>query len=475
MKRRTFLRHAVTVTATFSLYGVARAADSTQPSAVIIWNRALTAAIAATRTQATVAARACSMVNEAIYNAWVAYDATAAFTLEGLAKRPVVERNNTTKAIAIGHAAFRVLADLFASQRSVFEQTLATQTPVSSTVAGGAAAVTVGTNAGLALLVSRYEDGSNQLGNLVPGAYADYTGYRPVNTPDKLIDPTRWQPLRLVDVAGNTVVQQFLTPHWNRVRSFALSSASMFRPSMTHRAPTMAEMQELIGFSATLDDTTKSLVEFWAANPGTVSPPGQWIQIAEQASIYDRNTLDKDVKQFFGVGQAVLDASIAAWDTKRFYDSVRPITAIRYYFRNQRIRAWAGPGLGTQTILGQNWHPYQRSTNPTPPFPEFVSGHSTFSGAAEFVLAGLRASDAIQLTGTVKAYSIGVEGNTTPTRDVTFTWSSLPQAGDAAGLSRRYGGIHFEPGDLAGRNLGRAVGGIVLARCRALFEGRNVP
>jgi hypothetical protein len=414
------------------------------------------------------------MVNEAIYNAWAAYDATAAFILPGLQKRPLSERSNTTKSIAICHAAYTVLADLFPTQISILNDVLTPQTP-STAVTGGSNAVTLGRNTGRALMQSRYNDGSNQLDDLAPAAYSDYTGYRSVNTPEKIVDITRWQPLRLTDAAGNVFVQQFLTPHWYNVRPFALWSPPAYRPARPRLAPTRAELQELIDFSAALADTTKSLVDFWAANPGTVSPPGQWIQIAEQVSINDGNTLDEDVKLFFGVGQAVLDASIAAWDAKRIYDSVRPITAIHYYFKGKTIRAWAGPGLGTQNILGQNWYPYQHRSNPTPPFPEFVSGHSTFSGASEFVLAGLRASDGTTLKGTVKANANGVEGNTTPTQDVTFTWTSLPNAGDAAGLSRRYGGIHFEQGDLAGRNMGRAVGGLVLARCRALFEGRNVP
>ena len=117
----------------------------------------------------------------------------------------------------------------------------------------------------------------------------------------------------------------------------------------------------------------------------------------------------------------------------------------------------------------------QRTTNPTPRFPEFVSGHSTFSAAAALVLGGLCLSDGIKLRGTVKvkAKAIGVEGFTTPTQDLGFSWPSLPMAADSAGLSRRMGGIHFQRGDLGGRALGRATGGRVLARLRALFEGRT--
>jgi len=473
LQRRQFVTRATAIGASFALGGQAIAA-TTAPSSVVVWCRALTGAIAATRTQATIAARACSMVTEAIYNAWVGYDAVAAFTLPGLLRQPLAERNNTSKSIAICHAAHTVLAELFPTQLAVLDSLLASDTPATNLATGGANAVLVGCSAGSALLAARRHDGANQLGDLASGAYADYTGYAPVNTPDLLADPSRWQPLRLVDASGATVVQKFLTPHWQQVRPFALNSAAMYRPVMGHRLPTLAEMTQLIGFSAALDNSTKTLVEFWAANPGTVSPPGQWMQIAEQVSAYDVATLDRDVKLFFATGQAVLDASIAAWDSKRFYDSVRPISAIRYYFRNQVISAWGGPGQGTQLMLGQNWRPFQRATNPTPPFPEFVSGHSTFSAAAAFVLAGVRGSDAIALKGTVKAGGVGFETPTTPAQDLTFSWSSLPIAADSAGLSRRLGGIHFEQGDLAGRELGRAVGGQVLARIRALFEGRNV-
>ena len=469
MRRRIFIAQSAAFATTFGLLGKARAA--TAVSVVVTWNRALTSAIAATRTQATIAARACSMVHEAIYNAWAAYDSRAAFTLSGLVKRPINYSNDTTKSVAVAHAAYAVLVDLFPTQLAVFNTLLAAQ---SNANADTVHAVVVGKKAGAALLLARRDDGSNQLGNLATGAYADYTGYASVNTPDLIVDPSRWQPLRLVDATGATVVQKFLTPQWSLVRPFALASASAYRPPMAHRAPTQAEMLQLIGFSAALDDTTKSLVDFWAANPGTVSPPGQWMQIAEQVSANDGNTLDEDVKLFFGAAQAVLDAGIAAWDTKRAYDSVRPITAIPYYFRGQTITAWGGAGRGTQLILGQNWFPFQRTTNPTPPFPEFVSGHSTFSAAAALVLAGIRASDSINLTGTIKALALGPDAFTSPIKDVTFTWTSLSMAADAAGLSRRYGGIHFEQGDLAGRNLGRAVGGAVLARCQALFQGRNM-
>src|SRR5260370_32861003 len=89
---------------------------------------------------------------------------------------------------------------------------------------------------------------------------------------------------------------------------------------------------------------------------------------------------------FFVLTNAIFDASIVAWDAKRAFDSVRPATAICFLFHGQQIQSWGGPGKGTVTMDGKDWLPYQPTTFPTPPFPEFISGHSTVSAAAARVL-----------------------------------------------------------------------------------------
>lgn len=447
------------------------AASGRGSTMVLRWNRSLTEAIAATFTQATIAARAASMVNEAIYNAWAAYSPTADLTLGGCGRRPFWEWSDTWREVAISHAAHAVLVDLFPSQKNVLDARLAQRAPhsiVYQWFGYGRQARDLGLDVGRRLLDARRHDGANQYGDLAPGAYADTSGYVAVNSPTQLVDPTRWQPLFVLDAQGVWGVQQFLTPHWGKVRPFALSSGAQYRPAYNAAAgPSQAEMLEMINLSAALDVSAKALVEFWAANPGSVSPPGQWLQIAEAVSNHDRNSLERDVKLFFGVSQALLDAGIAAWDAKRAYDTARPVSAIPYYFRNQSIRAWAGPGQGAQTILGQHWRPFQRPTNPSPPFPEFVSGHSTFSAAAAAVIAGLRGSNSIALTGYVlpelpRFEPVG--------QQINLSAASLSEAADWAGYSRRVGGIHFERGDLLGRALGKQVGSAVLARCQHLFS-----
>ncbi len=469
MRRRDFLAHTGAA-ATLASVATPAAAGSTAASPVIAWNGALTAAIAATASAPTVAARALSMVYEAVYNAWAAYGNAAPFTLAGMRARPKSEWTVANKSIALGYAAYGVLVDLFPSRKASFDDTLA-QT-LAGLPTGSLDAVTanlLGTSAAVALLQARYGDGSNQLGDLAAGRYADWTGYVPVNGPDLIVNPTRWQPLRVTSAQGITSVQQFVTPHWGQVRAFALPNGAAFRPVFSTSGPTRAEMEELIALSAGLNDGAKAQIDFFANNPGSITPPGQWSKIAEAVSANDGNSLDEDVVLFFVLGQAMLDASIACWEAKRYYDSVRPITSIRLAYAGQTLSAWGGPGsTRPQTIRGEDWLPYQRPTVPSPAFPEFCSGHSTFSAAAAACIAAVRGSDSITLAFTFPAGGIPFDP-TLPAAPVTLRWKSLSAAADAAGMSRRLSGIHFEQGDIKGRALGKQVGQAVVKKCLTLL------
>ena len=96
---------------------------------------------------------------------------------------------------------------------------------------------------------------------------------------------------------------------------------------------------------------------------------------------------------FFAMTNAIFDAGIVAWTAKRTYDSVRPVTAIDFLFQGQQIMAWGGSYRGTVMEDGSHWIPYQPSTFPTPPFPEYISGHSTFSAAGAEILKRFTHSD----------------------------------------------------------------------------------
>jgi hypothetical protein len=155
---------------------------------------------------------------------------------------------------------------------------------------------------------------------------------------------------------------------------------------------------------------------------------------------------------------------------------VRPITAIHYLYGGQMVEAWGGPDRGVQTIRGEEWIPYQDETFVTPPFAEYVSGHSTFSAAAAVVLTEFTGSNRFYdgvtilydedfnrdgLPDLLGQHVIGVGANmfeASPTHRVTLQWETFQEAADEAGISRRYGGIHFQDADLRGRELGRNIG-----------------
>jgi membrane-associated phospholipid phosphatase len=231
------------------------------------------------------------------------------------------------------------------------------------------------------------------------------------------------------------------------------------------------QVEDVLHESARLGDREKAIAEYWSDGPASELPPGHWCLLAGWVVERDALGLDDQVKLFFALGNALMDAGITAWDAKRAYDTVRPITAIRTLKAGKPIRAWGGPGLGTVQMPGEGWMPFQAATFVTPPFPEYVSGHSTFSMAAATVLARFTGSDRFGHAVTLGAGSSRLEPGRSPARPVTLAWPTFTAAADEAGLSRRYGGIHFVDGDLAGRALGREVGERVWARARMLWTG----
>ncbi len=286
-----------------------------------------------------------------------------------------------------------------------------------------------------------------------------------LNSPTQLADPGRWQPL--ITPAGTP--QVFLAPHWRHVTPFALTAADQFRPDPPPEYPSTHYLQQAEAvrrFSAALDDRKKVVAEYWADGPATETPPGHWSLLAQFVSRRDHHDLDADVKMFFALGNALLDASIAVWDCKVAFDYVRPVSAIRFLNAGQLIDAWGGPGRGTQRIRGEEFQSYLA----TPPFAEYTSGHSAFSAAAATVLRLVSGSPSFGATYTFKAGTSTIEPGLTPARDIVLSWPTFDRAADEAGLSRRYGGIHFRQADLESSELGRRIGVLVWERVQSLLN-----
>lgn len=443
-------------------------ADNTTNN-VFSWNSVAIDAIRATRPGPTISGRSLAIMSTSIFDAWAAYDPVAIGTqLGGTLRRPQEENTIANKNEAISYAAYRTLVDLFPTQKTKFDNLMTSlgYDPTNNST-DTSNAVGIGNLAAQALLNFRHHDGSNQLGDLHPGAYSDYTGYTPVNDPDRINDPDRWQPLRVSDSKGNLVVQNFLTPYWGNVTPFALTSGSQFRPTEGPKSISSdpdgykKQAQEILDISANLSDKQKVIAEYWADTT--------WSELSEFVSKRDNHSIDDDVKMLFALNNASFDATIAAWDAKRAFDSVRPITAIHELFKGQKVKAWGGPNKGAQEINGEDWLPYIR----TPSFPEYVSGHSTGSGAAAEILKRFTGNDAFGLSYTFPAGTSLIEKG--PATDVTLSWDTFSDAAQEAGISRLYGGIHFEDGHLMGEALGRLVGDQVWEKAQSYISPKSVP
>jgi hypothetical protein len=467
----------------------AYAATNIAPNVNGRWNSAALQGIRDAKLGAPVVARAMAIVHTCMYDAWAAYDEHAIGTqLQGALRRPGSERTPANKERAISYAAYRALADVLpVDTNSVYiplmkqlgydpsDDSTDIETPSG-----------IGNVACAAVLEFRHHDKSNQLGDLAQGPYSDWTGYRPVNSPGtvpaharfaKPLNPERWQPLTYTDATGNLVLQMFAGAQWCYVTPFAMTKGDEFRsavepgPFRYGSRGYQQQAEELVAISAGLTDEQKMIAEYWSDGPNSEQPPGHWALFAQYVSERDHHNLDDDVKMFFVLSNAMFDAGIAAWDAKRAYDSVRPVTAIPFLFRSKTILSWGGPGKGTVEMDGSQWIPYQPATFPTPPFPDYVSGHSTYSAAAARILELWTGSDRFGESVTLPAGSSKIEPGVTPAHPVTLHWETFTDAANQAGMSRRYGGIHFPAADLAGRLLGRLVAVKSWQKAQGYFDG----
>ena len=449
---------------------------------VLRWNGALLDAVRATKMVPPIAARALATTHTAMYDAWTRYTEGARPTLGATRRRPRGEWTRANKSEAISRAAHKMLVELFPTQKASFDGLMeGLGYEPADTSARGSSPGAIGNRAAKRVLDARRDDGSNQA-----NGYADTTDYRPVNpaldpsqrfTPTDDFDPDRWQPLIAPD---GLTVQKFLAPHWGGVRPFGLSSGGelrglvdgMLRRYAHHgwgRAHYIQQFSEVLRISANLDDRQKAIAEYWADGPSSVTPPGHWNVIAQYVSRRDHHTLNEDVQMYFALGNALMDAGIACWDCKRHYDSVRPISAIRFLYAGQRVRAWGGAGKGTRKIDGATWLPYQKADFVTPPFAEFVSGHSTFSRAASVVLQAFTGSDRYGDSHTQEAGTSLIEPGL-PDVPVTLSWRTFTEAAEEAGMSRLYGGIHIMDGNAGGLKLGEEVGKRAWSKAKSYFD-----
>lgn len=470
--RRNFLRMASASPLLLSACG--QGEIYTGPSIVTKWNAVALDAVRAGTLPPPMVARALAILYTSMYDAWAPYDLKAVATRPGgpeRLSRPADQANLlAVREKAMSYAAHAALKDLYPDQAARFDAMMASLGLDPSAGLSGTDPGQIGRDAAARVLAYRHADGSNQLGDLAPGAYTDYTGYVPVNTPDVINDPNQWQPLRF----SNGKAPAYIGPHWGLVKPFSLTAGAQLR--MTTALPRFGsqaykdQADEVLAYTANLTDEQKVIAEYWANGPKSETPPGQWHKIAGWVSERDQFSLDNDIKLFFLLGNAVMDAAICCWECKRYYNSVRPITAIRSLYAGQQVKGLISAQKGIGLMPGEQWLPYQLSTFITPPFPEFVSGHSTFSAASAEILKRFTGSDAY---GGSESFAAGTMTHqaATPQQAVTLSWSTFSDAAQEAGISRLYGGIHFAAGNLNGQTMGAKVAASVWEKGWNLFSG----
>lgn len=411
----------------------------------------------------TITSRYLGLIFISIFDAWAHYDQKATpVYLEGVAKRPAEEHNLKNKEIAISFAAYRAMSEYYYSDKELFvafmkelgfdpnNESLDPTTPEG-----------IGNLAAKAVIEARKNDGANQYGEEEGSngeAYFNYVGYEPVNSADNNVDINRWQPKYFSDGKGGSFAPGCLTPFWDKVQPVALKSGAQFRPGpppMLGSKQLEEEVKEVVDVQSTLTDYQKALVEFMRDGPQSVQQAGHWLKFAQDVSRRDNHTLDQDVKMYFYNQVVAMDAFIASWDSKMFYDYARPYALVHEYYEGKTITGWGGVGKGMIEMDGSQWRPYSPDTFLCPPFPSYTSGHSTISGGCAEALKLWTGSDEFGSEAQLVAGSMTEPNNLGEL--VTLKFPTFTETAEMAGISRVWGGYHIQADNVAGLKLGRDV------------------
>jgi hypothetical protein len=288
--------------------------------------------------------------------------------------------------------------------------------------------------------------------------WMDKDNYKQTRTMSKFTvdtdDPSRWQPTPPSYMDG-------LEPHWNKIRPFVIDSAAQFKPappppfSMEKDSDFYKELIEVYNISQEItekgDESDEvAMAQFWDCNPYVsvtrghlmfatkkITPGAHWIGITKIACKKSDYDFDDTVYAYTKTSIAIADAFISCWDEKYRSNLIRPETLINEY-------------------IDDSWKPVLQ----TPPFPEYVSGHSVASGAAAIALTDIFGDNFEFDDDTELPYGLPVR-----------RFSSFNEASDEAAISRIYGGIHYRVAIEVGLDQGRDLGKFVVENVDMINKG----
>lgn len=374
----------------------------------------------------------------------------------GLAEAPA----GASMSAAIAQSAHDALVHLFPSQAETFDAELAETLGGILDGVNETNGVETGRAAAAAIVAMRETDGSAHAEPLVDVDFitSDEAGF------------WRQDPISLHPLA--------LGARWMEVTPFVMDSAEQFRipPPPPMDSPEYAaaydEVKRLGGDGVitpterTPDQTEAGIYWAYDGTPSLCAPPRLYNQIAKQIADERGSDVVETARLLALVNVAMADAGIAAWESKYFYQTWRPVTGIR---ESDPGTGPTGSGDGNPATVGDPTYsplgaPASNLTGPnfTPPFPAYPSGHATFGGALFQILRRFYGTDDIAFTFVSDEYN-GVtrdnDGNVRELKPRTFT--SLSQAEEENGQSRIYLGIHWSFDKTEGIAMGREIADFV--------------
>lgn len=260
------------------------------------------------------------------------------------------------------------------------------------------------------------------------------------------LDKTNYYENTEAGAQANTLLAGF-----GDVKPFSITSAEDFHPDGPPEYGSEEFVQDteevrLLGGRGDTDVTQSlrtadqtEIAEFWALDrQDSFRPPGQWIEIAQEVAVDQGNSLAENARLFAQLNVALGDAGIVVWDTKFEFNQQRPYNSIV-----------------EDDIAGVTNDPEFESLLNTPPFPDYISGHATFGGAAASVLESFFGEDV-----TFEIPSQELPG-VTRTFDGIGDQNSFQEAAEENAVSRVYGGIHLRSSVEDGLATGNDVGAYV--------------
>jgi hypothetical protein len=322
---------------------------------------------------------------------------------------------------AAAAAAHSALAQLYPDQQAALDAAYATSL---SRIPDGPAktdGVAVGQAAAARILALRATDGT---GAAIDAPYAPGAG------------PGDWIPTPPAFAPA-------LDPGWGKVRPFCLEDGGSFRadppPALTS-AEYARDYREIADIgSATSRTRTRDqadLARFWVSTASQI-----WNPAARQVATGQGLTVSRNARALALLNLAGADAVIAAWDAKFAHNQWRPVTAIRA----------ADTDGNPETTADPAWTPLLV----TPPFPDYVAGHTAYAGAAAKVLEhvfGAHPGVVLKLT------SAAAPG-------ATRTYATFEEIADGVVEARVLGGIHWRTSSTQGKKMGAAVAAFAIDHC----------